>query len=66
MPSRYSDDLAEISAQAVERLGLRNQAREQALPVSREVSRFTANSIPAVHRGEFEDARQLLERAAQR
>jgi len=66
MPSRYSDDLAEISAQAVQRLGLRNQAREQALPASREVIRFSANAIRAVHRGEFDEARQLLDRAAQR
>ncbi len=66
MPSRYSDDLAEISEHAVQRLGLRNQAREQALPASREVIRFSANAIRAVHRGEFDQARQLLERAAQR
>ncbi len=66
MPSRYSDDLAEISAEAVQRLGIRNQAREQALPASREVIRFSANAIRAVHRGEFEQARELLDRAAQR
>ena len=66
MPSRYSDDLAEISSQASERLELRNRAREQALPASREVIRFSANAIRAVHRGDFEDARQLLDRAAQR
>ena len=66
MPSRYSDELAEISVQAVQRLGLRNQAREQALPASREVIRFSANAIRAVHRGEFDEARQLLDRAAQR
>ena len=66
MPSRYSDELAEISEQAVQRLGLRNQAREQALPASREVIRFSANAIRAVHRGEFDEASKLLERAAQR
>ena len=66
MPSRYSDDLAEICEDAVQHLGLRNQAREQALPASREVIRFSANAIRAVHRGEFEEARQLLDRAAQR
>ena len=66
MPSRYSDDLAEISTQAIQRLGLRNQAREQALPASREVIRFSANAIRAVHRGEFDGARQLLDRAAKR
>jgi translin len=66
MPSRYSDELAEISEQAVQRLGLRNQAREQALPASREVIRFSANAIRAVHRGAFDEASKLLERAAQR
>jgi len=66
MPSRYSDELAEISEQAVQRLGLRNQAREQALPASREVIRFSANAIRAVHRGEFDEASKLLERAARR
>ena len=66
MPSRYSDDLADISANAVQRLEIRNQAREQTLPASREVIRFSANAIRAVHRGEFEEARQLLDRAAQR
>jgi len=66
MPSRYSDELAEISEQAVQCLGLRNQAREQALPASREVIRFSANAIRAVHRGEFDEASKLLERAAQR
>lgn len=66
MPSGYSEDLAEISAHAAQRLGIRNQAREQALPASREVIRFSANAIRAVHRGEFEEARQLLDRAAQR
>ena len=66
MPSRYSDELAEIASQAIQRLGIRNQAREQALPASREVIRFSANAIRAVHRGEFEEARQLLDRAGQR
>ena len=66
MPSRYGDDLAEICEDAVQHLGLRNQAREQALPASREVIRFSANAIRAVHRGEFEEARQLLDRAAKR
>ncbi|PKB64486.1 MAG: hypothetical protein BZY80_02735 [SAR202 cluster bacterium Io17-Chloro-G2] len=66
MPSGYGEELADISAHAVQRLGLRNQAREQALPASREVIRFSANAIRAVHRGEFDEARQLLDRAAQR
>jgi len=66
MPSRYSNDLADISSHAVESLTLRNQAREQALPASREVIRFSANAIRAVHRGDYDDAQALLARAAKR
>ncbi|MDE2779778.1 MAG: haloacid dehalogenase [Chloroflexota bacterium] len=66
MPSDYSDDLSRIAAGAVESLTRRHQAREQALAVSREVIRFSANAIRAVHRGDFDDARQLIDRAGQR
>ncbi len=66
MPSDYSDALSLIAAQATEALTLRHQAREQALAVSREVIRFSANAIRAVHRGDFDEARQLIERGAQR
>lgn len=66
MPSNYSEDLARIAAEAIEALTVRHQAREQALAVSREVIRFSANAIRAVHRGDFEDARQLIDRASRR
>ncbi len=66
MPSRYSDDLTDIASDAMERLTQRNQAREQALPASREAIRFSANAIRAVHRGDFDEARQLLKRAGER
>lgn len=66
MPSNYSEDLSRIAAEAIEALTLRHQAREQALAVSREVIRFSANAIRAVHRGDFDDARQLIDRAGQR
>jgi translin len=66
MPSNYSEDLSRIAAAAIEALTLRHQAREQALAVSREVIRFSANAIRAVHRGDFDDARQLIDRAGQR
>ena len=66
MPSRYSDALTALGAQAVEQLTARHQAREQALAVSREVIRFSANAIRAVHRGEFDEARRLLEQAGGR
>jgi translin len=66
MPSRYSDALNILGAQAMEQLAARHQAREQALAVSREVIRFSANAIRAVHRGEFGEARRLLEQAGGR
>lgn len=66
MPSRYNQELADIAAAATAALTVRHQAREQALAISREVIRFSANAIRAVHRGEFEEARGLLEQAGQR
>ena len=66
MPSDYSDDLSRIASEAIEALTVRHQAREQALAVSREVIRFSANAIRAVHRGDFDEARQLIDRGGQR
>ncbi len=66
MPSNYSEHLSRIAAEAIDALTLRHQAREQALAVSREVIRFSANAIRAVHRGDFDDARQLIDRAGER
>ena len=66
MPSNYSDDLSRIASEAIEALTVRHQAREQALAVSREVIRFSANAIRAVHRGDFDEARNLIDRAGQR
>ena len=66
MSTPYSQDLSGIASQARERLESRNRAREQALPISREVVRLSANAIRAVHRGDFQEAGTLLERAEQR
>jgi translin len=41
----------------------KNAARETALPLCREAIRFSANAIRAVHREEFDVARDLVERA---
>ena len=41
-----------------------HEARERALALSRQITRFSANSIRATHRGDFDDARELIERAA--
>ncbi len=66
MPSKYNDALADIANQAIEQLTLRNQAREHALSVSREVIRYSANAIRAVHRGQFDQAKELAARARTR
>ena len=66
MPSPYSDELVDIGSQAMEQLTLRHQAREQALSVSREVIRCSANAIRAVHRGQFDEARQVISQATLR
>ena len=66
MPSRYSDRLSNIVSDSIDGLNRRHQAREQALAVSREVIRFSANAIRAVHRGEFDEAAGLIQQAGQR
>ena len=66
MPSRYSAHLSEIGTAVIDELTERNRDREQALSVSREVIRFSANAIRAVHRGEFDDARELISQGAAR
>jgi len=66
MPSRYSPDLTNIAAKAVEKLTVRNQARERALAISREVTRLSANAIRAVHRAEFDEASRVIDQATLR
>ena len=66
MSSPYSDDLVDIGSRAIEQLTLRNRARERALSASREVIRYSANAIRAVHRGEFDEARQGIAQASLR
>lgn len=66
MPSPYSEQLSQIGAQAIQQLTTRHEAREQALSISREVIRFSANAIRAVHRAEFDEARRLIGEAADR
>ncbi len=66
MPTRYGPRLAALSAQAVEELTGRHRAREQALTVSRQVIRHSANAIRAVHRNDFGEARRLIAEAGER
>ena len=60
MPTRYSSKLAAMSAAAVDQLTARNLAREQALVISRQVIRNSANAIRAVHRNDFAEASRLI------
>jgi len=55
--------LEEIVPGVLERFAARNAAREQGLGACRSMIRFSANSIRAIHRGEFEQAKQLLSEA---
>lgn len=66
MPSRYHITLSEIGVSVINELAERNSDREQALSVSREVIRFSANAIRAVHRGAYSDAKELIKKAASR
>lgn len=42
-----------------------HEARERALSLSRQVTRFSANSIRATHRGDFDEARELIAKATE-
>ena len=55
-----TDGLNEIADSVREYLDAKHKAREQALPLTREVIRLSANAIRAVHRGEFDRAEDLI------
>jgi len=55
--------LEQIVPRILEHFAAKNAAREQALSASRTVIRLSANSIRAVHRGEFARATDLLDEA---
>ncbi len=54
-----------LAERAGEALAAKNTAREAGLSRSREAIRFSANGIRAVHRGEFDRARELIGRAGE-
>src|SRR3990170_2754353 len=49
--------------QVRETFASKNRAREKALPLCRDSIRFSANAIRAVHRHEFDAARELVGKA---
>jgi translin len=55
------DRLKDIAQEALEALEARHRIRECALELSRRLIRHSANTIRAVHRGEFEQAREMLD-----
>ena len=63
MPSLYADSFAQLSAASLESFTQRHDARERGLRTSRQVIRLSANAIRAVHRSEFDRARELIAQA---
>ena len=59
-----TSNLDSIADRIREELGRKHEARESAYPLSRQVVRSSANAIRAVHRHEFETAKDLLSQAA--
>jgi translin len=57
------DNLKNIAEDIRGELDAKNSAREAALRLSREIIRLSANSIRAVHRDEFDEARALMDEA---
>lgn len=58
-----TDGLPEIGDSVRAHLDAKHRAREQALPLTREVVRLSANAIRNVHRGNFDVADELLAKA---
>ena len=63
MPSLYAESFAQLSAASLESFTQRHDARERGLRISRQVIRLSANAIRAVHRSEFDRARELIAQA---
>jgi len=55
-----ADRLELMAEKARKTLAAKDAARERALQLCREVIRYSTNAIRAVHRGEYEEAKELL------
>jgi translin len=53
-------DLDDLTRDFHGRFDAKNAAREQALPLARRSIRASANAIRAIHRGEFDLAKELI------
>ena len=58
--SEFTDYLDSIAERIRRDLSVKDAAREKALPLCREVIRYSSQAIRAVHRQEFGQARELL------
>ena len=56
-------DFAKVSAAIIERLTRISQVRDRALGDCRQVVRWSANSVRASHRGDFDEAERELDEA---
>jgi len=61
--SRLTDNLDSIANQIRQSFSAKDAAREKALPLCREAIRHCSNAIRAVHRQEFDQAKELLQSA---
>jgi len=61
--NRLTDNLISIAEQIRLSFSARDAAREKTLPLCRDVIRYCSQTIRAIHRQEFDQAKQLLESA---
>ena len=61
--SRLTDNLDSIADHIRLSLSAKDSAREKAIPLCREVIRYCSQSIRAIHRQEFDRAKELLQSA---
>jgi translin len=64
--SELTDNLEAIANSIREDFEAKDSAREKVLPLCREAIRYCANAIRAVHRQQFDQAKELLELARER
>ena len=62
--SKLTDNLAQISARIRSDFLSQDDVREKALPLCREIIRFSSGTIRAIHRQQFDAAEKLLQEAA--
>ena len=61
--SKLTDNLDSIAERIRQSFSAKDAAREKVLPLCREVIRYCSNAIRAVHRQEFDQAKEMLQSA---